>query len=62
MRCLEKDPTRRPQTADELLAELDRVALARPWDLASARTWWTDHLSPPSPPSARSPRQVLAVG
>jgi len=62
MRCLEKDPTRRPQTADELLAELDRVAMARPWDQASARAWWAENLSPPDAPSVRGQRPALAVG
>jgi serine/threonine-protein kinase len=62
MRCLEKDPTRRPQTADDLLVELDRVALGRPWDLARARAWWVEHLATSPAPPARSERQVLAVG
>jgi serine/threonine-protein kinase len=62
MRCLEKDPTRRPQTADDLLAELDRVELARVWEPARARAWWSEHLAPAAPLAARSQRQVLAVG
>ncbi|HEX3274690.1 MAG TPA: serine/threonine-protein kinase [Gemmatimonadales bacterium] len=45
MRCLEKDPTRRPQTADELLAELDRIPFDQPWTQASARAWWSEHLA-----------------
>jgi hypothetical protein len=62
MRCLEKDPTRRPQTADDLLAELGRVELSRPWDVAQARAWWSEHLSEPVAPGPSSQRQVLAVG
>jgi serine/threonine-protein kinase len=62
MRCLEKDPTRRPQSADELLAELDRISLPHPWDQARARAWWAEHIVPsPAPPAAvREP--VLSVG
>ncbi|MGH7515262.1 MAG: serine/threonine-protein kinase [Gemmatimonadales bacterium] len=62
MRCLEKDPTRRPQTADELVAELDRVVIDQPWDQARARAWWGEHIAPPEPPRAAAPRQVMAVG
>jgi serine/threonine-protein kinase len=61
MRCLEKDPTRRPQTADDLVADLDRVRIERPWDHARAREWWAAHVGEPEPLRA-SPRQVLAVG
>jgi hypothetical protein len=62
MRCLEKDPTRRPQSADELVAELDGVAIDRPWDQARARAWWAEHITPAAPPRAAGPRQVMAVG
>src|SRR5690349_1230165 len=62
MRCLEKDPTRRPQTADDLGAELDQVAPQQPWDQPRARAWWSEHLSPPPAPSPVARRQVLTVG
>ncbi|HET9726617.1 MAG TPA: serine/threonine-protein kinase [Gemmatimonadales bacterium] len=62
MRCLEKDPTRRPQTADDLGAELDQVAPPQPWDQARARAWWSEHLAPPPAPSLAARRQVLTVG
>jgi len=62
MRCLEKDPTRRPQTADDLLIELDQVRVEPPWDQARARAWWSEHLAPPSAVGPASKRQVLAVG
>ncbi|HKT61039.1 MAG TPA: serine/threonine-protein kinase [Gemmatimonadales bacterium] len=62
MRCLEKDPTRRPQTADDLRAELEQVALAQPWDQARARAWWSTNLAPPPEPSTVSRRQVVTVG
>ena len=62
MRCLEKDPTRRPQTADDLLAELDEVVLERPWDQARAREWWAAHLGEARPAGSVAPREMLAVG
>jgi serine/threonine-protein kinase len=62
MRCLEKDPTRRFQTADDLVGELDRVVLERPWNQARAREWWTSYIGEPTPPRAAAPREMLAVG
>jgi serine/threonine-protein kinase len=62
MRCLEKDPTRRPQTADDLMAELERVQLPRPWDVTRARAWWSEHLSAPAAPGPMSQRRVVEVG
>jgi serine/threonine-protein kinase len=60
MRCLEKDPTRRPQSADELLADLDQLVNDHPWTQASARAWWREHLDvTPDRPSA--PVEALAV-
>jgi hypothetical protein len=41
MACLEKDPTRRPQNAGELLRRLGRMTT---WDNDSARDWWKQHL------------------
>jgi serine/threonine-protein kinase len=37
--CLEKDPDRRPQTADELRRRIEACQV-EPWDRASALTWW----------------------
>ena len=61
MRCLEKDPTRRPQTADDLVAELDRVVLEQPWDQTRARAWWQKHLEPTTG-RAPAPQLAVAVG
>jgi hypothetical protein len=60
MRCLEKDPTRRPQSADELVAELDRIAIDRPWTQASARAWWDEHLAATEARTS-APVEALAV-
>jgi eukaryotic-like serine/threonine-protein kinase len=42
--CLEKDPSRRPQNADELLRMLRRCCSAETWDNDAARVWWEKHL------------------
>jgi tRNA A-37 threonylcarbamoyl transferase component Bud32 len=48
MKCLEKDPEFRFQTAPELENALDQVPLSKPWTQAEARGWWmknfSDHL------------------
>ena len=42
MRCLEKDPTKRPSSALELEAQLARVP-CDPWTNERARNWWEVH-------------------
>ena len=44
MRCLEKDPARRPQSAEELSSALNGVELPHTWDQDRARAWWSLHL------------------
>ena len=51
MRCLEKDPARRPQSARELTRLLDAIPLAEPWTEERAAEWWSRH-EPPAPDSA----------
>jgi serine/threonine-protein kinase len=41
--CLEKDPSKRPQDADELTRLLDACPLDSPWTAERARTWWQTH-------------------
>jgi serine/threonine-protein kinase len=41
--CLEKDPARRPQSADELAAALRATGLAAAWTQERARAWWDEH-------------------
>jgi serine/threonine-protein kinase len=49
MRCLEKDPARRPQTADELAEALAAWDPAPAWNRERAERWWaTCHPAPPS--------------
>jgi hypothetical protein len=43
MRCLEKQPGLRPESASLLQAELDACADARSWGDVEARGWWREH-------------------
>jgi hypothetical protein len=61
MRCLEKDPARRPSSADEIVAELDGVELDGAWDQQRAREWWESHLPAPAAIPPLSERPLLAV-
>jgi eukaryotic-like serine/threonine-protein kinase len=42
--CLEKDPDRRPQDAEQLLEMLLRCRIRESWDNDAARAWWEKHL------------------
>jgi eukaryotic-like serine/threonine-protein kinase len=42
--CLEKDPRRRPQNAEELLQMLRRCRSNSTWDTDAAGDWWKKHL------------------
>ena len=43
MRCLEKDPARRPSSALELDAQLAQVVCEVPWTNEEAKQWWESH-------------------
>ncbi len=43
MSCLQKDPNNRPQTMQELAAQLRTVSLEREWTDDRARRWWLAH-------------------
>jgi serine/threonine-protein kinase len=51
MKCLEKDPRRRFQTAAELGAALRAIRFPEAWTHEKAREWWTLHFSRPSAPA-----------
>jgi eukaryotic-like serine/threonine-protein kinase len=41
--CLEKSRDKRPQSAHDLTALLDRVSTAGSWSIQDANSWWLDH-------------------
>ncbi len=43
LECLEKDPTSRPRSAEELSAKLRLIPFDRPWGKVDARQWWDAH-------------------
>jgi eukaryotic-like serine/threonine-protein kinase len=44
LRCLEKDPSKRPQDAEEVLRLIRNCRSAKTWDHESARGWWQTNL------------------
>jgi eukaryotic-like serine/threonine-protein kinase len=42
--CLEKEPSKRPQDAEEVLRMIRKCRAAQTWDQDSARSWWQTHL------------------
>ena len=42
--CLQKDPNKRPQNAEELLGIARNCRTCEGWTQASARSWWERHL------------------
>lgn len=47
--CLEKDPARRPRSADALIGMLEDVDTPEPWTDERARNWWDMHLAAETP-------------
>jgi serine/threonine-protein kinase len=58
--CLEKDPARRPASADALAELLAAVGPVPAWGPERARAWWDAHL-PGRPEGART-GQVMTQG
>ena len=44
LKCLEKDPSNRPQSARELEEMLAAVQFDKHWSLKKAEQWWNSHL------------------
>ena len=55
--CLEKDPARRPASAEAVSTRLDAVALESAWRVERAERWWAMHR--PLPTDARRVAEVL---
>lgn len=43
MSCLAKDPQHRPQSATDILQQLDGLTGLTPWTQTDARDWWQEH-------------------
>jgi len=48
LQCLEKEPSRRPQSAEELRRMIGGVPFHRPWTEERAREWWDLNMRAPS--------------
>ncbi len=57
MECLEKDPARRPASAEAVSTRLDSVPLESAWTLERAEHWWAKHR--PLPADARRVAEML---
>ena len=57
MECLEKDPARRPTSAEAVSTRLDAVSLESAWTVEPAERWWAMHR--PLPADARRVAEVL---
>ena len=57
MECLEKDPARRPASAEVVSERLDAVPLTSEWTAERAEEWWAMHR--PRPRDARPVADVL---
>ncbi len=59
--CLDKDPARRPPTAEALAERLSACRIETRWTEARAREWWDTHL-PLDPGRGGAPEGALAAG
>ena len=57
MQCLEKNPVRRPASAEAVSSGLDAVSLESAWTAERAEQWWAMHR--PVPADARRVAEVL---
>ena len=57
LECLEKDPEKRPRSAEALQARLQAIPIATPWTRERAERWWREHA--PNIASARPVADLL---
>ena len=62
LRCLEKDPARRPASAAELSRELAALGIEAAWTEARARAWWDEHPPVRAQDPAGTPSGATATG
>src|SRR5262245_21171182 len=60
--CLEKDPNKRPQDAEELLRIVRGCRKSEGWTQASARAWWEQHLPELTGPLTIGDERTEVVG
>jgi serine/threonine protein kinase len=58
--CLDKNSAKRPQTARDLAAHLDRAPTAHAWSVEEADAWWSRHERAKATTSSPSPPRPLA--
>jgi serine/threonine-protein kinase len=66
LRCLEKDPARRPASATDLSRELAALGIEALWTDDRARAWWDEHppvraQDPAATSSVATPTRTQAV-
>jgi len=61
MRCLEKNPNKRPQSAQELRDGLASLVFETPWTEERAGLWWAAHMPKPEASSPLGSDVPLAV-
>jgi serine/threonine protein kinase len=59
--CLQKDPNKRPQNAEELLRLTMACKACERWDPETAQTWWQHHLSELTGPLTVNPPSTPGV-
>lgn len=62
MQCLAKSPVARPQTAAEIIEQLDAQLHETPWTAADACAWWTRQAAAQTPDAATAATDPLSAG